>query len=171
MGRVHLNHQGLCRYCIGIPIQILVSTDVKTSRTSMLWIIIHLSTIHLNDLAYAVVNRTRVDVHEVTTHTLEGNEITICCDRCVELLKELEQTFTRTIRWVHHQVLKEPAPRCSIEAIVQHIQQLGCQCVVNFFTLIVHSTMLDHYLGTLDRLTDVLFTIRQTQDHLDGMFR
>jgi hypothetical protein len=31
--------------------------------------------------------------------------------------------------------------------------------------------MFDHYLGTLDRLTDVLFTIRQTQDHLDGMLR
>ena len=127
--------------------KVVKRTEVQTSRTSAILVVVHFVTWHLYNLTHRVIHGARVAVEVVVANFLVSKEVTIWSDRQVALFQEVVQFVNRTLRWVGVQILHEVDHRFNWETLLKHSDHASSHSVVKRFALPEQIFTLDRHVA------------------------
>ena len=140
-----------------------MTTEVQTSTTSLVLIVVNFIAFHFNNFTRTVVHSATVNVQIVITHFLVSQEMTIRSNWQAVLFQEAIQFINCTFAWVGHQVLHEVNQRLDGEFILQHGNHASSKTVVHGLAFPEQSITLDTYVALAVVQYD-LFRLNQISD-------
>jgi hypothetical protein len=156
---VDLDDHGLSTIGIRKGWKILDGAEVESRRASAILVLIDSVARHFTYLANRVVECSRVNVFVIGTNILEGEEVSILCDREFSCFQEVIEFIDCSLRWIIHEVLEEVEKWFMGQTITHEIQNTLCERVVNDLSMIVNRTILDLDIGSIEiginLLTDI----------------
>jgi hypothetical protein len=154
IGRIDLEDHGLASVGVGEVGQVVYGAEVQTSGASLILVIADCISTHLTDLAYRVVELARVNVLEVGTNILEGEEVTILRDGELAHIEEGVEFLYRTIARILHKVDHEVEQGLEGKIILHELNHTIREGVVDDLSVEANCSIVD-----LDALTPELVKV------------
>jgi hypothetical protein len=140
---IDLNDHCVTSVAIGEVGKICNRTEVQSVGASAILVLIHFVAKHLTDLANRVVKCPTMDVLVISFNILEGEEVTILCDRKLSNLKEVVEFIDCTIARILHHIVEEVEQRLEGKVLLHERDHTLCHGVVDDLTLEHDATIYD----------------------------